>query len=63
MNWKLDDVVQLNSGGPRMTIEEMDETHAYCVWFDDKKVLKRDAFKFGSLKKPVTFGSKPITRT
>lgn len=31
---KAGDVVQLKSGGQKMTIENIDEPEAECVWFD-----------------------------
>ncbi len=33
MNFKTGDVVQLKSGGPNMTVEEVKGTQAICVWF------------------------------
>ena len=31
------DVVQLKSGGPIMTVEEVSEGGVFCIWFDGKK--------------------------
>lgn len=31
------DVVQLKSGGPRMTVKWVTDGNAYCEWFDGKK--------------------------
>lgn len=28
------DVVQLKSGGPVMTVSEVDGTNIWCIWFD-----------------------------
>lgn len=44
--FKIGDVVELKSGGPRMTIENIDnysfsgaaEIKAKCIWFDGKKM-------------------------
>ena len=33
MNVKIGDVVQLKSGGPKMTVNEMVNTQANCIWF------------------------------
>jgi uncharacterized protein YodC (DUF2158 family) len=45
--WKEGDVVQLKSGGPRMTVDRVmhysdDSTSVYCVWFDDDKKQECD---------------------
>jgi uncharacterized protein YodC (DUF2158 family) len=37
MNFKVGDVVQLKSGSPPMTIEEIGGGRARCVWFEDTK--------------------------
>jgi len=34
---KAGDVVQLKSGGPRMTIRWIEDDKAYCDWFDKNK--------------------------
>lgn len=55
---RVGDVVQLKSGGPKMTIKEMGKygmgntTHieAKCAWFDGTK-LKEELFEPESLKK------------
>jgi len=53
--FKVGDVVELKSGGPKMTIEVIDDygtghKQARCVWFDK---AKREAtiFEFATLKK------------
>jgi len=33
MNVKIGDVVQLKSGGPKMTVNEIANTQTNCVWF------------------------------
>ncbi|MEO6924451.1 MAG: DUF2158 domain-containing protein [Bryocella sp.] len=36
---KTGDVVQLKSGGPKMTVNGLDEYgNAFCLWFADSKV-------------------------
>ncbi|WP_371136481.1 YodC family protein [Novosphingobium sp.] len=37
MELKIGDVVQPKSGGPRMTVEEIDGTYIGCVWFEKDK--------------------------
>lgn len=60
MEFKVGDVVQLKSGGPHMTISDIDtlyegtELHAWCDWFvQDKAPWKRESgtFPLTSLKK------------
>jgi uncharacterized protein YodC (DUF2158 family) len=51
---KSGDVVQLKSGGPKMTVENVylfrGEMRARCAWFIDDK-NHSDTFPVGSLKK------------
>jgi uncharacterized protein YodC (DUF2158 family) len=59
--FRVGDVVQLRSGGPHMTISQIDklyasgdELHAWCDWFvNDKAPWKRETttFPLTSLKK------------
>jgi uncharacterized protein YodC (DUF2158 family) len=37
MSLKAGDTVQLNSGGPKMTISWIEGSEAYCVWFNGAK--------------------------
>jgi len=39
MNFQPGDVVQLKSGGPKMTVESLDQPkgEAYCSWFEGGK--------------------------
>lgn len=41
MTFKAGDIVKLKSGGPIMTIAWIEDTEAYCEWFDEKKVEGR----------------------
>ena len=45
------DVVQLQSGGPDMTIREIADGLVTCEWFD-KGMLRKHEFKEASLGKP-----------
>ncbi|RUV30048.1 DUF2158 domain-containing protein [Mesorhizobium sp.] len=49
---KAGSVVQLKSGGPRMTVAWVDENEAYCEWFSEEKVPKVSGhtYPFTSLK-------------
>jgi len=38
MSFKAGDKVQLKSGGEIMTIEEIDDDSATCIWFDNKNI-------------------------
>jgi len=49
MNFKTGDVVQLKSGGTIMTIEEIEDDSAHCVWSDNGKI-ERDNFYLATLK-------------
>jgi uncharacterized protein YodC (DUF2158 family) len=44
------DVVQLKSGGPPMTIVEVEGDWATCTWFGDKKKHESDSFQLVTLK-------------
>ena len=46
--FKVNDRVQLNSGGPCMTIERIEGGEATCVWFAGQKV-QRETFAVGNL--------------
>lgn len=37
MEFKPGDIVQLKSGGPTMTVQEIDDGGVFCVWFDKNK--------------------------
>lgn len=44
-------VVQLKSGGPKMTVEQMEGgSQALCVWFDEKNDLHRKWFDADALE-------------
>ncbi len=48
--FKVGDVVRLKSGGPLMTVSEIEEDGKYwCVWFSDKE-RKGDTFTGQALK-------------
>lgn len=49
MSFNAGDTVQLKCGGEVMTIEEIDNDSATCIWFDNKKV-ERDTFLLLTLK-------------
>lgn len=53
---KIGDVVQLKSGGPRMTVHTLDndmddsEAEVTCMWFDEKQEQHVRVFKVLTLK-------------
>ncbi|NMH66931.1 YodC family protein [Shewanella salipaludis] len=58
MAFKVGDVVVLKSGGPRMTVVEIDELDCFCQWFDDKNNLASGGFSASSIEIPneaITF--------
>jgi len=52
MEFIVGDVVQLRSGGTRMTVEHIDGDQVACTWFEGK-TLERATFIAGALKKYV----------
>ncbi|MBW8304138.1 MAG: DUF2158 domain-containing protein [Brevundimonas sp.] len=44
------DVVQLKSGGPLMTVEELQRDSLFCIWFD-KTEKKTGSFNPATLNK------------
>lgn len=55
---KIGDVVQLKSGGPAMTVQDLGEyssrgidNGAHCVWFDSKHVAQTNIYAVTSLKR------------
>jgi uncharacterized protein YodC (DUF2158 family) len=51
------DVVRLKSGGPPMTVVEVDGDWVTCMWFDDKNKQQTDSFQRVTLQKWVEPGS------
>lgn len=49
MSFKIGDVVQLNSGGPKMTVDGFDLTEVICVWFQGTS-KQSGKFQAASLK-------------
>jgi len=50
-NLQVGDVVQLKSGGPTMTVNQITSGTAYCQWFDKDGALKNGGFQPQQLKK------------
>ncbi len=40
--FKVGDVVQLKSGGPKMTVSEIDSDGVFCQWFHNSRVQTAD---------------------
>lgn len=52
MKLEIGDVVQLQSGSLKMTVERLEDSkNVKCVWFDSKQELQRCKFTKKSLKK------------
>jgi uncharacterized protein YodC (DUF2158 family) len=47
---KVGDLVELKSGGPKMTVSLLDNGEAHCVWFDHDHNERRGKYPEGSLK-------------
>ena len=49
------DIVQLNSGGPKMTVARLEQingvANAVCGWFDDKNKKQVGTFPLAMLKR------------
>lgn len=50
MTFKVGDVVVLKSGGPKMTVYEVEEENCFCQWFDEKKTLQQGVFTISTLE-------------
>lgn len=46
---KVGDVVKLNSGGPKMCLEEINGAQAACVWYSEPE-FKRSKFPVSDLR-------------
>jgi uncharacterized protein YodC (DUF2158 family) len=44
------DIVHLKSGGPRMTVQELDGDGAYCIWFDGDGKKQGARFRISNLE-------------
>lgn len=61
MMFQIGDVVQLKSGGPKMTVESMDTDGVKCVWFD-KNDSKAAVFPVGTLARLPSKGRPSVVR-
>lgn len=50
MKFNVGDVVRLNSGGPDMTIREIQRETAWCQWISESKIYEAD-FPIKSLQR------------
>ncbi len=53
MPFEVGDVVMLRSGGPHMTVEQVDGNIVSTVWFDESQHLRRQQFNPCWLKRAV----------
>lgn len=51
MSFSKGDVVKLKSGGPEMTVVEVDDEECFCRWFDSKGQQMSDNFEQVGLEK------------
>jgi len=60
MSWQAGDVVELKSGGPRMTVDNVEgEDAVVCVWLDKNGEKKLGSFRSVMLQK-ATSGIKVV---
>jgi len=54
--FKIGDVVRLKSGGPKMTVEEVDDSAdtVHCKWFVGGEKLKYGSFPVDSVERAET---------
>lgn len=45
MQFQTGDVVQLKSGGPKMTVSTLKDGEVWCVWFDKDNAPQSRVFK------------------
>ncbi len=57
MTFNEGDIVVLKSGGPQMTVNEIDGDICHCQWFDAKKSLMFGSFKESGLQAPKPRGA------
>lgn len=53
---KANDVVLLKSGGPEMTVKEVKDGKAVCVWFHGGVIVESMSFEVGMLKHKPSLG-------
>lgn len=54
------DVVQLNSGGPKMTVTEVRGSNYFCMWFTSDSKLQNAIFNVDTLRSYVPKQSQPM---
>ena len=60
--WKVGDRVQLNSGGPIMTVDSFTTLGVLCQWFVEGKKLEWGTFQAAALRSPPSPGSAVVRR-
>jgi uncharacterized protein YodC (DUF2158 family) len=48
--FKSGDVVILKSGGPRMTVKEVNENSIKCIWFNEKHIQQGGLFEESTIE-------------
>jgi len=56
------DIVELKSGGPPMTVREIESDTVTCIWFDDRHQLQESAFDLLLIRDAIGIGSYGFSR-
>lgn len=55
-SFSIGDTVELNSGGPPMSVCEVSESHVKCIWFDDRNHVQEREFDPLLIRPATGFG-------
>lgn len=60
-SFSIGDIVELNSGGPPMSVCDVNDSHIKCIWFDDHNHVQEREFTPLLLRPAIGFGL-PLNR-